>query len=186
MGRRSLDSPAARRQHDEDDEREEPRDVEVEPVRQRELEADQDGTGESGELESRLAARDEVAGDRARHEQADRRRLEKAEVRDPRRVVLAPAPDREGGVAADLPAEGAGPEDAGGSSGARLQEQDRERYGGRRRKSSCKYRLSGESARFGIGRPERDEQQRGELRPPCEREERPAGESGRDQPEAED
>src|SRR6478609_5075824 len=83
MRRRSLYAPAAGNKHDEGDEGEEPRDVEVEPVRQRELEADQDGRGQGGQLERRLAPRDEVAGDRARDEQRDRDLLKRAEVGNP-------------------------------------------------------------------------------------------------------
>src|SRR5262245_66646672 len=56
----SLHARTAGGQHDEGHEGEEPRDVEVEPVGQRQLEADQDGCGESGELEWSLAPRDEV------------------------------------------------------------------------------------------------------------------------------
>src|SRR5262245_60092593 len=138
MRRNSLHAPAAGGQHDEGDEREEPRDVEVEPVRQRELEADQHGGGERGELERRLAARDEVAGDRPRDEERDRDLLERAEVGDPCRVVLAPAPDRERRVAADLPAERAVPEDARRVRGARLEEQDRECSSRGGCKTSCK------------------------------------------------
>ena len=48
---------AAGDQRDERDEGEEPRDVEVEPVRQHELEADEQRRGERGELERRLAPR---------------------------------------------------------------------------------------------------------------------------------
>src|SRR5205814_10248163 len=59
-----------RREHREGCEREEPRQVEVEPVRQHQLEAEQQGGGERGQLERRLAARDEVDGDRA-DEQCD-------------------------------------------------------------------------------------------------------------------
>src|SRR5512132_1950290 len=65
MRRNSLHAPAAGGQHDERDEGEEPRYVEVEPVRQGQLEADQDGGGERGELERSLAPRHEVASDRA-------------------------------------------------------------------------------------------------------------------------
>src|SRR5688572_26052486 len=86
---------SARSQDDEDGEREEPRDVEVEPVGQCELEADQERSGERGQLQRGLAARDEVAGDGAEREQDEEDLLRGAEVRDPRRVVLAPPPDRE-------------------------------------------------------------------------------------------
>src|SRR5205807_6141458 len=57
-------------QHDERDEREEPREIEVEPVRQNELEADEQRRGQRGELERRLAARQEVDRNRAHDEQA--------------------------------------------------------------------------------------------------------------------
>src|SRR5689334_19205282 len=86
MSRRRLDAPAAGRQHGERHEREEPRDVEVEPVRQGELEADQDRSGKGPELQRSLAPRHEVARDRAGDEQADREWLEEAEVRNPGRV----------------------------------------------------------------------------------------------------
>src|SRR6185436_16842070 len=46
-------------EHREGDEGEEPRDVEIEPVGQHELEADQDGRGEGGELQDRLPPRHE-------------------------------------------------------------------------------------------------------------------------------
>src|SRR5947207_14091321 len=55
----------AGRHDDERGEGEEPRDVEVEPVREGELEADQQGRGEGGELEWSLPPRHEVAGDGA-------------------------------------------------------------------------------------------------------------------------
>ena len=48
----------------ERDEGEKPRDVEVEPVRQHELEADQERTGEGCELKRRLARGKEGKGDR--------------------------------------------------------------------------------------------------------------------------
>src|SRR5262249_37758107 len=102
MRRNSLHARTAGGQHDEGHEREEPRDVEVEPVGQGQLEAEQDGRGQGGELERRLAPRDEVARDRADDEERDRELLERAEVGDPGRVVLAPAPDRERRVAPDL------------------------------------------------------------------------------------
>src|SRR5438132_12262078 len=52
----------------ERDEGEEPRAVEIEPVRQHELEADQQRGRESRELERRLAAREARERDRAQHE----------------------------------------------------------------------------------------------------------------------
>src|SRR5918995_6155743 len=45
------------REHGEGDEGEEPGDVEIEPMRQHELERDQDGGRECGELQDRLPAR---------------------------------------------------------------------------------------------------------------------------------
>src|SRR5262245_9507518 len=158
MRRNSLHARTAGGQDDEGDEREEPRDVEVEPVGQGQLEADQDGRGEGRELERRLAPRDEVAGDRPHHEQQDRDLLERAEVGNAGSVVLAPAPDRERRVAPDLPAEGAVPEDTGRVGRARLEEQDRERGSRRDRKTACKRKLSGESAALRISRPKRRKQ----------------------------
>src|SRR6186713_1446270 len=49
----------------EGDEGEEPRDIEIKPVRQHKLEADQDRGGERGELEDRLLPRHERGQDRA-------------------------------------------------------------------------------------------------------------------------
>ena len=107
-------------------------------MRQRELEADQERGGQRGELERRLAARHEVAGDRTDREQSDQDLLGKSEVRDPRSVVLAPAPDRERRVPAHLPAERPVPEDPGRVRRVRLEQEDRE--GGERGddKTSCK------------------------------------------------
>src|SRR5262245_42434524 len=138
----SLYAPTAGSQHDENDEREEPRDVEVEPVGQRQLKADQHRGGQGGELERRLAAGDEVARDRPHDEEDDRDLLERAEIRNPGRVVLTPAPDREGRVAADLPAEGAVPEDTRRMGRARLEEQDRERGGRCSCETCCKSTFS--------------------------------------------
>src|SRR5919201_2087235 len=57
-------APHNRRKHREGDEGEEPRDVEVEPVRQHELEADHERSRERRELERVLRPRDEEDGDR--------------------------------------------------------------------------------------------------------------------------
>src|SRR5687768_12954442 len=84
------------REHGEGDEGEEPGDVEVEPVRQHELEADQDRGGERGELQDRLAARHERDQHSAGGHQDLEHLLHHVEVRDARSVVLAPTPEREG------------------------------------------------------------------------------------------
>src|SRR5918999_5585067 len=60
LGGRGLDGrDEGRGKHCEGDEGEEPRDVEVEPVRQHELEADEQGARERGELERCLGAGEE-------------------------------------------------------------------------------------------------------------------------------
>src|SRR5439155_27060297 len=129
--------PSARRQDDEGDEREEPGDVEVEPVRQGQLEPHEHGGGQSCELQGRFPLRDEVARERAHHDEGDNHLLEPAEVRDAGCVVLAPAPDRERRVAADLPAEGSVPEDPRRMGGIRLEQEAREGGEGRGDETSC-------------------------------------------------
>src|SRR5438067_1122808 len=119
-----------RRQHDEREEREEPRKVEVEPVGQDELEADQKRGGERRELEWRLAPGQEVDRDRAHHEQAFEHTLEQVQIREPG-VVLAPVPDRERRIAPDLRPERAVVEDARGVERVRLEQEDREHEQGR-------------------------------------------------------
>src|SRR5262245_29824569 len=57
------------RQDDERDEGEEPGQVQVEPVRQHELEADQQERRERGQLADALSSRYEVDGDRGDYEQ---------------------------------------------------------------------------------------------------------------------
>src|SRR6187397_3025850 len=75
-----------RNQHCEGDKGEEPGDVEVEPVRQHDLEADQDGGCERGELQE---CDQHCAPDKEHLEHL----LDDVEVRHARRVVLAPAPE---------------------------------------------------------------------------------------------
>src|SRR5215472_4637891 len=77
------------------DEGEEPGDVEVEPVRQHDLEPDQQRPGERGELERALPRGEERRGDGAEHEQPLEHPLYQVEVREAARVVLRPVPERE-------------------------------------------------------------------------------------------
>src|SRR5688500_19840498 len=79
----------------EGDEGEEPRDVEVEPVRQHELEADQDRGRQRGQLEDRLPPRDEGDEERARDEEHLEHLLHGVQVRHAGGAVLPPAPERE-------------------------------------------------------------------------------------------
>src|SRR5688572_14476036 len=101
------------REDGEGDEGEEPGDVEVEPVRQHELERDQDGGGERGELQDRLSPRHESDQHAPRDDEHLEHLLDGVEVRHARGVVLPPTPDREGRVAVELEPEGALREDAG-------------------------------------------------------------------------
>src|SRR3954466_3396776 len=80
-------------QQGEGGEGEEPRDVEVEPVRQHQLESDQQGGRERGQLELVLHLRNEVDDERAEQEQDLERRLHVMEVREAGKLV--PVPDRE-------------------------------------------------------------------------------------------
>src|SRR5688500_9674375 len=77
----------------EGDEGEEPRDVEVEPVREHELEADQDRTGERGDLKRRLRPREEVDGDSSEQDADLQSCLDGVEVGEA--GMLVPVPDRE-------------------------------------------------------------------------------------------
>src|SRR3954451_8353564 len=94
-----------RRQGRVRDEGEEPRDVEIEPVCQHELKAEQQHAGQCGELQRRLSLRHV----REREDGNDEQRLEEAlqdvQVRESARVVLAPVPDRERRLALDLPGD---------------------------------------------------------------------------------
>src|SRR3954451_14225686 len=115
-----------RREHGEGGEREEPRQVEVEPVRQHELEAEQQRCGERGELERRLAPRDEVDGDGADQQGALEHALQEVQVGQAG-VVLAPVPERERRLAIDLPGDRSLPELVRGAERVAVERQDRER-----------------------------------------------------------
>src|SRR5688572_13324786 len=82
-------------QQGEGHEREEPRDVEIEPVREHELEADQHGRGEGRELKRRAPPRHERERERAHDDQHLEHLLHEVQVRDSRGPVLAPAPEGE-------------------------------------------------------------------------------------------
>src|SRR6185503_1154013 len=113
-----------RREEGEGDEGEEPRDVEVEPVRQHDFEADEKRGRESCHLELVLHARDEEHRERAEEEQHLQAGLEMVEVGVA--GVLVPVPDREGRRARQLPAEGSVPEHARCVERVRLEEEDPE------------------------------------------------------------
>src|ERR671911_168512 len=110
----------------ESDEGEEPGDVQIEPVRQHELEADQDGGGERRELQDRLPAGHEREQHRARGDEHLQDLLDDVEVGHPRCAVLAPAPDRERRLAVELEAEGALREDARSVQWVGLEQEDEE------------------------------------------------------------
>src|SRR4249919_2455973 len=152
----------------EGDEGEEPRDVEIEPVRQRELEADQERGGDRSQLQDRLTARHEGGQDRSGDDEHLQHLLDDVQVRDAGGVVLAPAPDREGRVAVELEAERALGEDTRSVQRLRLEQEDQE--GGDRgpREAECEP-AHGRPEPVRIREPERREQQRCELRPARQR-----------------
>ena len=158
---------------------EEPRDVEVEPVRQDELEADQQRAGQRGELERRLPPREEGGRDRAERRAATSSTCwSQAQVGQPG-VVLAPVPERERRVAVDLPSGSCGPRRCGpraaGSARGRAPRSSRpSRARSRPVKSSAALR-----AELRIGEPQRRDDQRRELRPPRERRRRARAPSAR-------
>ena len=116
-----------RKEQPQEDERDDPREVEVEPVGQRELEGDEHGGGERGQLERALAPRHDRDEPRECDREDDDDGLKEPEVGNPARVVLTPAPDRERRVAPGLEPDGAFPERASRLPQRRLEEQDRER-----------------------------------------------------------
>src|SRR5438094_5287219 len=109
---------------------EEPRDVEVEPVRQHELEAEQQHAGQRRELERRLAPRNERERDGREHEEHLEHTLREMQVGQSLCVVLLPVPDRERRVARDLPRHRTIPEHPRRMADVRLEQENRERTGG--------------------------------------------------------
>src|SRR3954451_14145641 len=161
-------------QQGEGGEGEEPRDVEIEPVRQHELEADQQRGRERGELQLVLHSRHEVEEERAEQKQHLERRLHVVEVGKAR--VLVPVPDGERGGARQLPPERAVPEDAGGGQRGVLEKRDQESESRREHEATRVQELAPPAASpVGIGGPERKEQQRRELRPGGEADEEAPG-----------
>src|SRR4051812_38191706 len=173
-----------RREHGEGGEREEPRQVEVEPVRQHDLEAEQQRGGERGELERRLAPRDEVDGDRAEQQRHLEHPLQQVQVGQAG-VVLPPVPERERRLTVDLPGDRPLPELVRRAQRMPVERQDRERDDRRREERGDEVQR-GTQASFRIGGPERREQQRRELRPARERAERATRDRRADEPEAPD
>jgi hypothetical protein len=144
LGCRFLPPEArARREDGKGGEREEPREIEIGPVGEDELEADDERGSESGELERRAATREERREGGAREDEPDQRKLHEMKVGDARGVVLPPVPDRERGLAAELPAERAIPGDPRRVGDVRFEEQDREgREGGRGEARGVEQRLT--------------------------------------------
>src|ERR671931_533462 len=94
LGGLGLDgAPPGRGEDREGDEGEEPRDVEVEPVRQHELEADHERSRQRCELERVLPPGDEEDRDRGGDDGPFEPGLDVMQVREAR--VLVPVPDRE-------------------------------------------------------------------------------------------
>src|SRR5688500_18324280 len=152
----------------EDGEGEEPREVEVEPVRQHELEGRDQRRGQRRELQRRLPARNERCGERTGEHERLHDLVRKVEVRYAARVVLPPVPDREWRLAPELPAERSVPERARGFEHVRLEEEHRERE---HRAREVAEEIAHDSPRvpLRIGRPQRRDRERCELRPAGER-----------------
>ena len=98
---------------------------------QRELEPDEHGGAEGGQLERRLPTRDDGDDARKREHAHLQHELNGGEAGDPARVVLPPVPGRERRVATELVVEGAVDEGLDCTGEARLEEQDREDGEGR-------------------------------------------------------
>src|SRR5215207_4969313 len=143
-------------EHGEGDEGEEPRDVEIEPVRQHELEPDQDCGGEGGELQDRLPTGHEREEHRARGDEHLQDLLEDVEIRHALRPVLAPAPDRERRLAVELEAKGSLGEHTRGMQRVRL-EQEHEESGEGRAGEAEGEAAGGRPPPVGVGEPERRE-----------------------------
>src|SRR5260221_7698690 len=92
----------SRKEERERDERQRPQEIEVEPVREHDLEPEQDRGGQGSQLERPLPARDEGNEERECGRATLEDPLDEMEVRQPARVVLAPIPERERGVPVDL------------------------------------------------------------------------------------
>src|SRR3990170_4519557 len=95
VARRALGRLRPRRlrsQEGDRDEWEEPRDVEIEPVREHELEADEERRRQSREPDRRPRPRDEGERESREHEHDLERPLDEREVDV---AVLSPVPDRE-------------------------------------------------------------------------------------------
>src|SRR4029450_7488771 len=120
-----LERPLQRRREDgEGHEREEPGDVEIEPVGQDELEADENRGRERAQLDHVLPSRDEVDRDGGHEEDDLEPCLDVVQVREAR--VLVPVPDGEGRAPSELPTEGAIPKQSGRVQNVWLDQEDPE------------------------------------------------------------
>ena len=99
-------------------------------------------------------------------------------------MVLPPVPERERRIAVDLVADGAVVEDPCGVPWGRLEKEDEEDE--HRRDCEPEHRQSASAPRFRIPEPERQEQQRRELRPARDRDGSAARDGGREREEAPD
>src|SRR6266540_2082085 len=182
--RHRLGHRLCRRQRRVGDEGEEPRDVEVRPVRQHHLESEQEDAGQRRELQRRLPPRNHSEDERRSHEERLEEPLHDLKVRDALRVVLAPVPDRERRLATELPRDGSLPEDAQRVADVGLEQDDRKRC--ERREDEADRRARNLGAREPIRHPHRRDDEGSELRPAGKRDERAARPGRRQQPEAPD
>ena len=101
-------------------------------------------------------------------------------------VVLPPVPERERRLAPDLRRQRPVVEDASRVQRIGVEQEDRERGHRRREERRAEDQRRPDPAGIGVGRPERRDQERCELRPPGQRGESPARGRRADEPEAED
>ena len=135
-------------------------------MREHELEADQERTGERSELKRRLPGREERRSDRADDKNPFQHPLDDVEVRDAARVVLRPIPERERRLPRDLGPQRAFVEDASCFDRVGVEQQYREGRDRRQDESGDERGRGTEpSHRPRIGQPERRDDECRKLRP---------------------
>ena len=135
----------------------------------------------SGDFRRRHEGQDQRCGDEKPLEDV----LEHVQVGEAG-VVLPPVPERERRLAPDLRRQRPVVEDTRRVHRIAVEEQDRERGHRRGEEGGAEDQRGPYPAGIGVGRPERRDHERRELRPPGERDQSPARGRRGDEPEAED